>query len=92
MKPTTPPTLTVVEHLSEVAMRAAYQRLHTGEEWVDNNRLTPYPGFLGCYFPPVPYRCFGVVRKPVVQTIGDQSCLHLKRATGTPSNDSQAEN
>ncbi len=86
MKPTTPPTLTVVERLSEKAMRAAYQRLHTGEEWVDNNRLTPHPGFWGCYFPPVQYRCFSMVRNAVVQIVGDQSCTDLKRAEGTPSN------
>jgi hypothetical protein len=91
MKPTTPPTLTVVERLSKEAMQAAYMRLHTGEEWVENNRLTPYPGFWGCYFPPVPYRAFRLVRNPVVETIGDQSCTHLTRAKETPSNDPGAD-
>ena len=92
MRPTTPPTLTVVESLSEEATRAAYQRLHTWEEWVDYNRLTPYLGLLGCYFPPVPYFTLSVVRHLVVQIIGDQSCTHLKNADGSPSNDPQTEN
>ena len=89
MKPTTPPTLTVVERLSEEAIQAAYMRLHTGEEWVENNRLTPYPGFWGCYFPPVPYFSLSVVRNPVVQIVGDQSCTHLRKAEGMSSNDAQ---
>ena len=59
----------------------------TDENELVNERLAPSWGFFGTYTPPSPYFTLSVVRNPVVQTIGDQSAIHLKMAKGTPSND-----
>jgi len=40
----------------------------------------------------VPYFSLSVARNSVVQIVGDQSCTHLGKAEGTPSNDPQTKN
>ena len=96
MKPKEPSHLTLVPPMSEEVFQRAFEaaidiRNRTDENELVNPRLAPTWNFFGCYTPPMPYFSLNVVRNSVVETIGDQSCTHLTRAKGTPSNDPGAD-
>jgi hypothetical protein len=96
MKPKEPSHLTLVPQLTDEAFKRLFEaaidiRNRTDENELVNPRLAPFWNFCGTYTPDAPYFSLSVVRNPVVQIVGDQSCTPLRKAEGAPSNDPQSE-